>query len=82
MFNALILVVLVYYIHRGAEELNLKKLNFGLLVFAILISVRFIDTDIGFLTRGLIFMVVGAGFFAANYWLIKKTKKELDNGQI
>jgi hypothetical protein len=75
MFNALILVVLVYYIHRGAEELNLKKLNFGLLVFAILISVRFIDTDIGFLTRGLIFMVVGAGFFAANYWLIKKQKR-------
>jgi uncharacterized membrane protein len=75
IFNALILVVLVYYIHRGAEELNLKKLNFGLLVFAILISVRFIDTDIGFLTRGLLFMVVGAGFFAANYWLIKKQKR-------
>ena len=75
IFNALILVVLVYYIHRGAEELNLKKLNFGLLVFAILISVRFIDTDIGFLTRGLLFMVVGAGFFVANYWLIKKQKR-------
>ncbi len=75
IFNALILAVLVYYIHRGVEELNLKKLNFGLLVFAILISLRFIDTDFGFLTRGLIFVAVGAGFFAANYWLIQKTKK-------
>ena len=83
VFNALILVVLVYYIHRGVQELNLKKLNFGLLVFAILISLRFIDTDLGFLTRGLIFMIVGAGFFASNYWLIQKTKtNEIQDGEV
>jgi hypothetical protein len=35
---------------------------------------RFFDTDLSFIIRGLLFVTVGIGFFATNYWMIKKRK--------
>ncbi len=72
--NLLILLVGVESIYRGANQLKLSTLNMGLLTVVALITARFLDSDFSFVIRGLIFVVVGIGFFVANYMLISKRK--------
>jgi uncharacterized membrane protein len=72
--NVLVLGVALATTWRGAERDNLLLLNYGLLIMAVLILCRFFDTDLSFVVRGILFMVVGLSFFGANYWLLKKRK--------
>ncbi len=41
-----------------------------------LIACRFFDTEISFVIRGLLFVVIGIGFFGANYLMHKKQQKQ------
>jgi len=75
VINLLIFIIACYYIWKGARFNNLPILNFGLVVFALLAILRFFDEKIPFLFRGLLFVLAGAGFFAANLLVIKKRKK-------
>jgi len=43
----------------------------------LLIICRFFDTNLSFVLRGLLFVLVGLGFFAMNYWMIRKRKQQL-----
>lgn len=72
--NIFILVIGVAAIRHGISRYNFSALNFGLTVISILIICRFFDTNLSFAIRGLLFMAVGAGFFLANYFLVKKKK--------
>jgi hypothetical protein len=40
-----------------------------------LVVCKFFDEDLSFITRGILFISVGIGFFVANYLVIKKRKK-------
>ena len=68
------LVLALSKIKKGVDEDSLLILNYGLLVITALVICRFFDTNLSFVLRGLLFIVVGAGFFAANYLLIRKRK--------
>lgn len=72
--NLSILVLAVYTIRSGAHQNHLGILNYGLLIIAALVLCRFFDTDLSFVVRGLLFIAVGAGFFAANYYMIKQRR--------
>ncbi len=72
--NLILFAIGVSYIRRGGIENHLGLLNYGLLIITALIFCRFFDTDIPFVMRGLLFVLVGIGFFAANYWFLKKRK--------
>jgi len=72
--NLFVLAVGIFYIHRGNELNRLSVLNLGLLTLAALIICRFFDLDLSFVTRGILFVLVGLGFFLANYQLLKKRK--------
>lgn len=72
--NFLVLMIAVITTWRGAEQDNLLILNYGLLIMTALILCRFFDTDLSFVARGVLFMMVGLSFFGANYWLMKKRK--------
>lgn len=74
LMNLLTLIVGVLIIRAGSQQNHLGQLNLGLLTVAALITCRFFDTDLSFVIRGIIFVVLGASFFAANYWMIKKRK--------
>jgi uncharacterized membrane protein len=64
----------VLTISNGINKLEFRTLNFGLLILAVLTTCRFFDTNISFVIRGLMFLIVGIGFFVANYIVIKKKK--------
>lgn len=74
LINLLVLAIGILTIRTGAKQDHLGLLNYGLLVITALVTCRFFDTDLSFVTRGLLFISVGAGFFAANYRMLKKRK--------
>jgi uncharacterized membrane protein len=75
--NLVILLLAIHTIRNGAQRNHLGILNYGLLIITALILCRFFDTDFSFVVRGLLFISVGVGFFAVNYYMIKKRKKEV-----
>lgn len=75
LMNIYVFAVGIITIKNGANRDNLALMNFGLLIITILVICRFFDTDLSFVTRGLLFLGVGVGFFLTNYWMLKKRKK-------
>lgn len=76
--NVLILLVGASIIKIGADGDNLGLLNKGLGVITVLALWRFFDTNISFVLKGIIFLLVGIGFFVANYMVIRKRKNKLN----
>ncbi len=72
--NLLVLVIGIQIIRKGAKQDHLGVVNYGLMVVAALIVCRFFDTNLSFVLRGLLFILVGAGFFMANYLFLKRRK--------
>jgi len=73
--NILIFAIGVLTIMQGAKADHLGILNYGLLIITALVICRFFDTDLSFVARGILFVLVGLGFFFANYYMIKKRKQ-------
>jgi len=57
---------------RGIRSNSIARANFGLILIAALAISRFFDSELSFVTRGLGFILVGAGFLVANILLFKK----------
>ena len=57
---------------RGIRSNSVARANFGLLLIAVLALSRFFDSELSFVTRGLGFILVGAGFLVANILMFKK----------
>ena len=74
--NIIIFILGVGMIKKGTDTTNFGILNYGLLIITALISLRFFDTEMTFVIRGLIFISVGVGFFVSNYLMLKKSRKK------
>ena len=72
--NLLVFVIGLLTIRNGARINHLGILNYGLLIITALVVCRFFDTDLSFVVRGMLFVSVGAGFFIANYRMLKNRK--------
>ena len=77
LINIVVLVFAVNTIRNGAKRNHLGILNYGLLIMTALILCRFFDTNFSFVIRGLLFISVGVGFFAANYYMVKRRKRQV-----
>lgn len=75
LINLIILAVSILTIIDGAKRAHLGILNFGLAIITIWIIIRFLNTDLSFVIRGLLLMAIGIGFFSANYWMLKKRRR-------
>ena len=74
VINLFVFTIGLLTIFDGAKKDHLGVLNYGLLIIMVLAICRFFDTDLSFIIRGLLFVSVGIGFFATNYWMVKKRK--------
>lgn len=74
MVNVLLLILGIFYIRKGIRQDHLGILNYGLLIITALIICRFFDTKWSFILRGTLFVIVGIGFFIANYQMLRKRK--------
>ena len=75
LVNMLVFILGLATVKIGADKFHFGILNYGLLIISALVICRFFDTNMTFLVRGVLFMVVGIGFFIANYLLIKRKSK-------
>jgi hypothetical protein len=66
----------IYRIVTGIREDSLFAVNTGMLLLSLLIIARFFDVDIGFLAKGIVFIMVGIGFLATNSILVKRRTRE------
>ena len=74
--NLFILAIGIFAIWKGNKTESLAKLNLGLVIIGVLIAFRFFDTELNFVLKGSLFVLVGLAFFAANYFMLKKIKKD------
>jgi hypothetical protein len=74
IINVILFLLALYTIRRAMQLQHLGLLNYGLLMITALIICRFFDTNISFILRGLLFVIIGIGFFITNYRLIKTSR--------
>jgi len=74
LINVLVFVIGIFKVIEGVKKDHLGIVNYGLLIITVLIICRFFDTDLSFIFRGILFVLVGVGFFLTNYRMLKKRK--------
>lgn len=74
IFNIYLLILSVSHIMVGFRNNSLSKVNAGMLMLAVLIIVRFFDSEINFVVKGLVFIAVGVGFLVTNVLLVRRKR--------
>ncbi|MFA4889035.1 MAG: DUF2157 domain-containing protein [Candidatus Omnitrophota bacterium] len=72
IFNGYLLALSLSRIMLGIRKNNLGEVNAGMLILGLLIILRFFDSNIGFIIKGLVFIIVGIGFLTANIMLARR----------
>lgn len=74
LMNLMTLGISVYTIQQGIKNQSLSITNIGLFTLGALILSRFFDSEFSFIVRGLVFVILGAGFLLTNYFMLKNNK--------
>ena len=75
LVNLMVLAIGILTVRKGAMLDHLGILNYGLLIIAVLVTCRFFDSDLNFIIRGILFLIVGIAFFLSNVWMLKKRRE-------
>jgi peptidoglycan/LPS O-acetylase OafA/YrhL len=76
--NIILFVIGVGFIAFGVKNTSLLTANIGMVSICALIVMRFFDSDMDILLRGIVFRVLGTAFLLANLRIlrVKKQSKE------
>lgn len=74
--NGFVLALALALIVPGTRARDLTSVNLGMALVAALVACRFFDTQWSFILKGVIFMVLGTGFFALNYLIGRRKRAE------
>ena len=74
IYHFIILALGAYYIWKGFKSERSLLVNYGLAVISIEVAIRFFDSFLPFIFKGIIFILLGVGFFIANYFILKQKK--------
>lgn len=72
--NSLVTAMGICYIVRGSRALTLRDLNFGILLIVSIILLRFFDSSLDLLGRGIVFIVLGSAFLGINLAISRKRR--------
>ncbi|MFT6280286.1 MAG: putative membrane protein [Salibacteraceae bacterium] len=75
--NFYILYIGITTMIHGSSSGNVIKVFAGLLVVAVLLGIRYFDTDLGYIAKGIVFLIVGGMFFVINL-LVKDKVEEIE----
>lgn len=70
--NLFLLSFAIYYIYNGITYQKLSLINTGMIIISALIVLRFVDSSISFMVKGIVFLIIGLCFLFANFYLSKK----------
>lgn len=74
--NILLLALGLNVIRIGTTSNHLGVLNYGMFIITAMIVLRFFDDTISFAIKGLLFILIGVGFFVINYLMLKYRKEK------
>lgn len=77
LFNAYSFGAGLYFLISGIRAGRLGAANFGLIWMVAIFVARFLDLDLSFVTRGIVFILLGAGFLVTNVILGRRIRREL-----
>lgn len=76
LMNLYVFALALMALRSGLARGRFAETNAGMLLLTALIVMRFFDTNVGFLVRGLAFIAAGVGFLVVNAMLLKRRKAE------
>ena len=76
LVNIALLVLGVFTVKHGTERGSLRRMNLGLTILSATIFMRFFDSDLNFVVRGLLFIGVGCGFLFMNLRMVRQRNKQ------
>ncbi|HOW98166.1 MAG TPA: DUF2157 domain-containing protein [Kiritimatiellia bacterium] len=62
----------LFLLVSGARQRQLGKTNGGMLILGALIIIRFFDSDLSFVAKGIVFILLGLGFLGANWIMLRR----------
>ncbi|MGB1581008.1 MAG: DUF2157 domain-containing protein [Nevskiales bacterium] len=74
--NVYLLLLGLMTLREGMQGQHPVALNVGLLVLCSLLMLRFFDSQLSFTVRGIAFVLIGAGFLAANGYLRRHMERQ------
>jgi hypothetical protein len=74
LFNIYVFVLGLRTVIVGIRQSRIGTVNAGMLILGALIVARFFDVDLGFVVRGIAFILLGIGFLVTNLVLMKRAK--------
>jgi len=72
LFNIFLLIISVYRLMTGIQSNNLGIINTGIFMLATLVLARFFDSEMSFVIKGLVFILIGVGFLATNVVILRR----------
>ena len=75
-FNAFIAGLGILMLVRGFNLKNVPRMNWGMMIIALLILMRFFDSNIDFIVKGIVFIIIGISILIFNIFLAKKIKSD------
>ena len=72
LFNLYLLVLGLGIMIMGIRSAHMGTVNMGMIIVMALIGVRFFDSNLGFIARGLVFIILGSGFLSTNIMLKRR----------
>ncbi|MEL7624046.1 MAG: DUF2157 domain-containing protein [Clostridiales bacterium] len=72
--NVIMAALGVLFIVRGSKTLKLSQLNYGMALIVSLIAIRFFDSAISLLARGIVFILLGTAFLGINLYISRKKR--------
>ena len=73
--NLILFVLSILCIFDGVRKIDLYNANVGMVTLCTLIVLRFFDSELPLSARGVVFLILGAGFLLFNLYLVKTRKK-------
>jgi len=76
LVNILVFGLGLAVIRDGSRQGLIGLLNLGMIIIALLVVCRSFDTGLTFVVKGILFMLVGIGFFVINWLMIRKKERK------
>lgn len=74
-FNAYLVALGVFWLTLGIREARLGRMNAGMALLMALLLLRFFDSDIPMVARGVVYMLLGLSVWGVNLFMQKKRRK-------
>lgn len=72
LLNSYLLLLSIWVIGRGSRRYSIGQVNAGMLLLTLLISSRFLDANLSFVIRGVVFVCLGIGFLGVNWLMVRR----------